>query len=59
MELLFSLLLVAAIFAIVWWAVTKMGLPQPAQILVVLGMAIVALAMITGYVPLPHLALRH
>ncbi len=51
MDILITLLLLAAIFAIVWWAITNMGLPQPARILVVAVMAIVALIILFRLMP--------
>lgn len=43
METLITLLVVVAIFAIVWWAISEMSLPRPVRIVVVAVMAIIAI----------------
>lgn len=50
MGLLIQLLLVLAFFAIVWWAVTKLSLPEPIRIVAIVIMAIVALLMLAQFI---------
>jgi len=45
------LLVMLAIFAIVWWAIQQMGLPDPIKIVVVVIMAIIALLVLVSLLP--------
>jgi uncharacterized membrane protein YhhN len=45
------LIVVLAIFAIVWWAIQQMGLPDPIRIVVIAVMAIIALLLLLSLVP--------
>ncbi len=51
MELLITLLVVLAIFAIIWWAITQLALPQPFRIVAVVVMAVVALIVLLQLLP--------
>ena len=45
------LLVMLAIFAVIWWAITQMNLPDPIRIVVVCVMAIIALLLLLSLVP--------
>jgi hypothetical protein len=49
--ILIWLLVMLAIFAIVWWAIQQMGLPDPIKIVVVVIVAIIALLVLVSLLP--------
>lgn len=55
MSALIALLIILAVFAVLWWAVGQLALPQPFRIVAVVAIAIVAilllLSLLNGGVP--------
>ena len=51
MELLIYLLVLLAVFAIVWWAIGQMSLPPPVRVVAVVVLAVVALIVLLRLVP--------
>lgn len=50
LDLLVTILVLFAILAIVYWAINKMGLPQPFQIVLVVIAAIIAIYLLMSLV---------
>lgn len=51
MDVLFYLLIALAVLAIIWWAITQMGLPQPARIVASVVLALVAIVLLLRLAP--------
>lgn len=51
MELLVTLLIVFAVLAIIWWALSQMPLPQPLRLVGVVIFALVAIILLLRLAP--------
>ncbi len=58
MDTLIALLILVAMAAIVWWAITQMSLPQPLRVVVIVVFAIIALFLLGDMVGLEGFHLR-
>ena len=51
MELIVSLLVLLAVFAIVWWAISQLSLPPPIRMVAVVVLALLAIILLLRLVP--------
>jgi len=55
LALLIYVIVIAAIFGIVWWAINSIPIPQPFRTIIIAVMAIIAIIILAGLLPGVHL----
>ncbi len=53
--MLITLLVLLLIFAVFWWVIQQLSLPQPVRMVVVVVFAIICLVYLLGFLPAGHL----